>query len=171
MPKRSKHWLAHPVLWLMAVLYVGPLAWMLLTSLKPEQQVAARPHAVLPERVEWRNYVECLDRFPVLLQLHNSVLLCMGTVVGSVLSCSLAAYGFSKLRWPGRDVLFALVIATLALPFHVTMVPRFGVIRALGLYDTLWALILPAFFGYAFTPSFSIIELISTGTVLDGPLL
>jgi multiple sugar transport system permease protein len=123
---------------------------MLLTSLKPSDQVHRDPYAVWPNPFDWGNFNEAVERMPVLTQLGNSTLLCVGSVIGTVLSCSLAAYGFSKLRWPGRDLVFALVIATLALPFHVTMIPRFAVIRWLGLYDSLWALIVPTFCGNAF---------------------
>jgi multiple sugar transport system permease protein len=76
--------------------------------------------------------------------------LCAGSVAGTLFSCTLAAYGFARLRWPGRDLMFGLLIATMLLPWHVTMIPRFLLIRELGLYNTLAALVLPTFCGDAF---------------------
>ncbi|MEO1478473.1 MAG: carbohydrate ABC transporter permease, partial [Bacteroidota bacterium] len=83
--------------------------------------------------------------------LLNTVVLCVGSVAGMVVSCSLAAYAFAKLEWRGRDAVFALVIATLLLPWQATMIPRFLLLRELGLYNTLAALVVPTFLGDAFS--------------------
>jgi multiple sugar transport system permease protein len=87
---------------------------------------------------------------PYLRYLRNTLLLCLGTVVGTLFSCSLAAYGLSRLKWRFRNVCFALVVATMLLPWHVTMIPRFLLLKQLGLYNSLAALIVPTFFGEAF---------------------
>jgi multiple sugar transport system permease protein len=76
--------------------------------------------------------------------------LCAGSVVGTVFSCSLAAYGFARLRWRGRSALFGVLIATMLLPWHVTMIPRFLLLSELGLYNSLAALVVPTFLGDAF---------------------
>lgn len=127
-----------------------PLAWMVLTSLKSPEQIAAEPFTWLPRPWQWENYREATTAIPFVRYLGNSLLLCLGSVAGTLLSCSLVAYGFARLRWPGRDLVFAVLIATMLLPWQVTMVPRFLVIRELGLYDSLWALVLPKFCGEAF---------------------
>ena len=127
-----------------------PLVWMVLTSLKSPEQIHSAPYSWWPNPWCWQNYAEAMTVIPFFRYLANSLLLCLGSVLGTLVSCSLVAYGFARLRWPGRDLLFGLLIATMLLPWQVTMVPRFLVIRELGLYDSLWALILPKFFGEAF---------------------
>ncbi len=139
-------------LWLLlaTALLTAPIAWMVLTSLKSPEQIAAAPYSWWPRPWCPENYVEAVRAIPFLRYLGNSVVLCLGSVAGTLISCSLVAYGFSRLRWPGRDWVFGLLIATMLLPWQVTMIPRFLVIRELGLYDSLWALVLPKFFGEAF---------------------
>lgn len=147
--ERPPRW---PHLWLLLAtsLMVVPLAWMVLTSLKSPEQIAAAPYSWWPRPWKWENYAEAVQAIPFLRYFGNSVILCVGSVAGTLFSCSVVAYGFSRLRWPGRDLVFGLLIATMLLPWQVTMVPRFLVIRELGLYDSLWALVLPKFFGEAF---------------------
>ena len=142
--------LAHGWLVLATGVMVAPLVWMVLTSLKSSEQIAAAPYSWWPRPVQWQNYVEAIHSIPFLRYLGNSLLLCTGSVLGTLISCSLVAYGFSRLRWPGRDLVFGMLIATMLLPWQVTMVPRFLIIRELGLYDTLGALVVPKFFGEAF---------------------
>ena len=138
--------------WLLVAsgLMIGPILWMVLTSLKSGEQISAEPFSWWPQPWQWSNYVEATTTIPFFRYLANSLLLCLGSVLGTVISCCVVAYGFARLRWPGRDVMFAVLIATMLLPWQVTMVPRFLVIRELGLYDSLWALILPKFLGEAF---------------------
>ena len=142
--------LAHLWLSLATAMLVAPLAWLVLTSLKSPEQIAGAPYSWWPRPVQWENYAEAVSAIPFLQYLGNSVLLCLGSVGGTLLSCSLVAYGFARLQWPGRGWLFAALIATMLLPWQVTMVPRFLVIRELGLYDTLGALVVPKFFAEAF---------------------
>ena len=140
----------HLLLLAVAVVFAGPLVWMVISSLKPAIELNENPYALLPGRWEWGNYPAAVASMPYLKYLRNSLLLCAGSVVGTVFSCSLAAYGFARLRWRGRSALFGLMIATMLLPWHVTMIPRFLLLRELGLYNSLGALILPTFLGDAF---------------------
>lgn len=139
-------------LWLLlaTALMFAPLAWMVLTSLKTSEQLASDPFSWWPQPWRWENYAEAVRAIPFVRYLANSLLLCLGSVAGTLVSCSLVAYGFARVRWPGRDLVFALLIATMLLPWQVTMAPRFLVIRELGLYDSLAALIVPKFLGEAF---------------------
>ncbi len=82
--------------------------------------------------------------------LSNTLILCLGCVIGTTLSCALVAYGLSRVKWRGRGWLFALVVGTMLLPWHITMIPRFVLIRELGLYNSFWAIIGPTFLGDAF---------------------
>ena len=144
-PKTAYLWLV-----LASGLMIAPLLWMVLTSLKSAEDIAQHPFSWWPQSWEWKNYVGATTSIPFLRYLLNSLLLCFGSVLGTVVSCSLVAYGFARLSWPGRDLMFAVLIGTMLLPWQVTMVPRFLVIRELGLYDSLWALIVPKFLGEAF---------------------
>ena len=133
-----------------AILFSIPMIWMVLSSLKPAEQLTEDPYSLLPASWQWNNFSDALDSMPYLVYLTNSLLLCAGTVVGSVLSCSLVAYGFARLRWRGRRLLFGILVATMLLPWHVTMIPRFLLFRELGWYNHLTALIAPTFLGDAF---------------------
>ena len=143
--------LAHGLLLLLAAAFSLPLVWMVLTSFKPAEQIASDPHRVLP--VEWRgaNYVEAVTAMPYFRYLRNSLVLCGGSVLGTLTSCSLAAYGFARLKWPLRNQVFGVLVVTMLLPWHVTVIPRFLLIRELGLYNTLAALVVPTFLGDAFS--------------------
>ena len=133
-----------------SALFMPPLVLMLLASLKPAEQLTGDPYSLLPERVVWSNYQQALEVVPYLKYLANSIVLCLGSVLGTVVSCSLVAYGFARLRWRGRKAMFAVLIATMLLPWHVTMIPRFVLFSELGLYNQLAAIILPTFLGDAF---------------------
>ncbi len=134
-----------------AMVFAAPLLLMLLSSFKPAAQLAADPYSLLPREWRWQNYPEAVGSMPYLKYVSNSLLLCAGTVVGTLFSCSLAAYAFARLRWRGRNVLFGIMIATMLLPWHVTMIPRFLLLSKLGLYNSLGALIVPTFLGDAFS--------------------
>ncbi|MDA1050898.1 MAG: carbohydrate ABC transporter permease [Planctomycetota bacterium] len=144
------HPLAHTSLVVSAAIFAFPLLWMVLSSLKPSTQLVEDPYAFWPRQWQWSNYVEAVQAMPYLRYLRNTLLLAGGSVVGSVLSCSLVAYGFARVRWRGRNVLFGVLIATMLLPWHVTMIPRFLLLRELGLYNSLAALVVPTFLGDAF---------------------
>lgn len=142
---------AHGLLIAAASLFALPLVWMLLSSLKPAEELAADPHRVFPQTWRAANYVDAVTTMPYFQYLLNSLVLCAGSVVGTLWSCSLAAYAFARMRWPGRNAVFGLLIATMLLPWHVTMVPKFLLISEVGLYNTLGALIAPTFLGDAFS--------------------
>ena len=150
MKRNRPHPLSHVILLAAALLFSVPLIWMVLSSLKPAAQLTEDPYSLLPTRWQWRNYPDAVMSMPYLRYLRNTLILCGGSVIGSVLSCSLAAYGFARVKWRGNRILFAVLIATMLLPWHVTMIPRFLLLRELRLYNTLAALIAPTFLGDAF---------------------
>jgi len=148
---------AHLALCALALPYAMPLLWMASTSLKGEAQIFPRegvsqlsPSALVPEPIVWRNYVDVFTTVPFATYLANTALLCAVTVVGAVLSSALVAYGFARLRFRGREALFVVMLATMALPAQVTMVPTFALFRWLGWYGTLLPLMVPAFFAAPF---------------------
>ncbi|CAM5402515.1 Carbohydrate ABC transporter permease OS=Streptomyces alboniger OX=132473 GN=CP975_31465 PE=3 SV=1 [Streptomyces alboniger] len=134
---------------LLAALFVllYPLAWLLATSLKPADEVLTSLK-LLPSRLEWSNYTTALDGVSdvsVSRLLGNSLLISVGSVVGNVLSCSLAAYAFARLRFRMRGVLFGFMVATMMLPHHAVLIPQYIIFNKLGMVDTYWPLILPKF--------------------------
>jgi multiple sugar transport system permease protein len=134
----------------LAMLFASPLFLLVISSLKPAEQLREDPFSLLPHRWTVENYPTVLQETPFQQQLRNTLLFCGGSVLGSVVSCSLAAYGFSRVKWRASKPLFALLVATMLLPWQVTMVPRFLLIREVGLHNTLAALIVPTFLGDAF---------------------
>ncbi|MEQ8848403.1 carbohydrate ABC transporter permease [Botrimarina sp.] len=141
----------HAPLLAVTVVLATPLVWMVGGSLKSGAEMAARPVALWPADPRPENYADALSAMPFWRYLGNTLVLCVGSVVGTLVSCSMAAYAFAILRWPGRDVVFGLVIATMLLPWQATMIPRFLLIRELGLYDSLGAIVWPTFLGDAFS--------------------
>jgi multiple sugar transport system permease protein len=141
---------AYAILCVAAAIFLLPLFWMLSSSLKPEWQVLANPPVWLPNPPRWENYREALTYLPFGRYAINTLIISLGAIVGHVLSCTLVAYAFARLRAPGKDFLFLLVLSTLMLPYPVTMVPLFALFNWLGWIDTFLPLIVPAFFGNAF---------------------
>jgi multiple sugar transport system permease protein len=123
---------------------------MFSSSLKPEWQVLANPPVWIPNPPRWQNYREALTYLPFGRYAINTLIISVGAIVGHVLSCTIVAYGFARLRAPGKDFWFLLVLSTLMLPYPVTMVPLFALFNALGWIDTFLPLIVPTFFGNAF---------------------
>jgi ABC-type glycerol-3-phosphate transport system permease component len=127
-----------------------PFAWMLSTSLKLPMAVLTYPPQWIPSPVVWENYVEATTRFPFARFFRNTTTITLLSAFGELLSSSLVAFAFARLRWPGRNLLFMLVLATIMLPHHVTLIPRFVLFRELGWIDTFAPLVVPNFFGNAF---------------------
>lgn len=150
--RRSRHSvvtrvIVHVTLVLIAALSCLPLVYMVSTSLKPDGTEQEFPIKWIPERIAWENYQRAYEAVPVLIFLKNTVIIVVVCMVGELLSSSLVGYGFARLRFPGRNVLFMLMLSTLMLPYFVTMIPLFVLFRTLGWIDTLYPLTVPAFFG------------------------
>ena len=133
-----------------AFVFLLPFLWMLSTSLKPDSQLYAYPPIWIPNPLEWSNYPKTVTYVPFFLYLRNTLIISLSSMVGVVFSSALAAYSLARIRWPGRQILFLMTIATLMLPFQVTLIPVFLVFKNLGWVGDFRPLILPQFFGYAF---------------------
>jgi multiple sugar transport system permease protein len=134
----------------MGVVFILPVFWMVSSSLKPEYAIFANPPVWWPAQPRWLNYVEALTYLPFGRYALNTLIIAAASIVGHLLSCSLVAYGFARLRAPGKGYLFILLLSTLMLPYPVIMVPLFIIFARLGWINTFWPLILPTFFGNAF---------------------
>jgi multiple sugar transport system permease protein len=126
---------------------------MIVTSLKTPEALVAAGISWIPQPVYFQNYADALTLIPYLQYLGNTLVICIPNVVGTVLSCSLAAYALACIRWPGRGASFGLVLATMMLPYPVTIIPLYLVFRALGWLHVAGGylpLTVPAFFGAPF---------------------
>jgi multiple sugar transport system permease protein len=134
-----------------AVVISIPFYWLLRTSLMNEGDHFIWPPVIWPSPVVWSTYVEIfqIKAIPLPLFFRNSLLLVIGATLGELVSTSLAAFAFARLRWYGRDFLFALLIATMFLPAQVTIIPLFLLWRDLGWLNTLWPMIVPSWLGHA----------------------
>jgi multiple sugar transport system permease protein len=140
----------HLMMLFFGIVFLIPFFWLLSTSVKSDAQMFAWPPIWIPNPVVLENYPKGLAFLPFGQFTANSFVIAGGDVVGTLFSCSLGAYGLSRIRWPGRDLLFVIVLATIMVPFQVRMIPLFIVFRSLGWIDTLLPLIVPSFFGRAF---------------------
>lgn len=132
---------------LFAVAVLFPIAFMVSTSLKTSDQTAAIPIIWVPIPPQWHNFPDALTAEDFGLFFRNTAIITVGSLIGTVLSASLAAFGFARLRAPGRDLLFVLVLSTLMLPGPVTIIPRFVLFTKLGWVNTFLPLVVPAWFG------------------------
>lgn len=148
----------HATLIVLAIPFVLPLVFMVSTSLKGDKEIYATGAAgtyfslqtLIPKETAWNNYPKALEAAPFGTYLGNTLFLCVMNVIGAVLSSAVAAYGFARIRFRGRGVLFVLMISTMALPAQVTMIPVFAMYRGLGWYGSFLPLVVPLFFGMPF---------------------
>ena len=136
---------------LFAGIVVGvPVGWVVLTAFKERLQIFAWPPVYWPNPIRWQNFAEVLQKIPFMRFAANSLFLSVTNIIGRLFSCSIVGYSFARLRFPGRNALFMLLLSTLMLPGQVTLIPTFVVFQRLGWVGTYLPLIVPAFFGHAF---------------------
>jgi multiple sugar transport system permease protein len=130
-----------------SILFAFPFVWMVGTSLTPGELVLDRNRPFIPLQPQWSNYSEALTVLPFATFLKNTLIISIMCVIGQTISASLVAFAFARLKFPGRDALFVMVLATMMLPGQVTMIPTFIMFTIPGWIDSLKPLIVPAFFG------------------------
>jgi multiple sugar transport system permease protein len=142
-----------------ALLFLTPFYWMLVSALKSNAELSVFPPSLLPGAWQFQNFIDAVNYIPFGLYALNSLIITVGITIGSVLSNTLVAYGFSRIHWPGRNAMFYVCVATLFLPYPVILValfdifgklPSFGLQGAKSWVDTFLPLIVPAFFGNPF---------------------
>jgi len=134
----------------LAVAFLVPLVWLASTSLKTSGQVFIQPIEWIPNPPQWDNYPEVFRRLQFGRFIVNTLYVTVMGTVGSVLSSLMVAFGLAKIRWPGRDLLFALLVGTMMLPGIVTMIPVFIMFKQIGWVGTFYPLWVPSWFGSAF---------------------
>jgi multiple sugar transport system permease protein len=138
------------VAFLAALPFLLPFLWLLATAFKPTAQIMSPRMALFPDPITFEHFRRVFEEFPFFIYLRNTVLVTLGTVLGTLFSSISVAYALSHLEWPDRKLTFSLLMVTMMLPPQVTMIPIFLIFRQLGWIDTFLPLIVPAFLGNAF---------------------
>ncbi|HEV8636884.1 MAG TPA: carbohydrate ABC transporter permease [Chloroflexota bacterium] len=134
----------------LAFLFAMPFVWMLSTAVKPGYQVYVMPPVWIPDYFDWSNFVRPWQNLPFHLFYRNTIVITVASIIGTLLSSSLVAFAFARMRFRGRNVLFVLVLSTIILPSQVTLIPQFLIFTWLGWINTLLPLIVPYWFGSPF---------------------
>jgi multiple sugar transport system permease protein len=135
---------------LLSLSFLMPLLWMISTSLKDTPQTYHVPPILIPWPLRFQNYPEALVAQPFGTFFLNTIQYAVFSGIGAILSCSLVAYGFSRIRWVGRDALFFVMLCTMMIPFQVRMIPLYIIFRDFHWLNSYKPLIIPAFFGSAY---------------------
>lgn len=141
---------ARGFLLLMSLLFLIPFYWMLATALKTNTEMAQTPPTLWPQHWAWHNFIQAFTTIPFATYFWNTVLYTALTVIGSLLSNLIIAYGFACIDWPGRNIVFYCVLATIFIPFPIAIIPLFDLFAWLHWINTLLPLVVPAFLGNAF---------------------
>ncbi len=145
--KSAKTILIYSGLLTCTLVLILPFLWVISTSLKGNDQIFAIPPEFIPDTFHWESYAQVFERMPFLTYFLNSTFITIIAIIGTVFSSSLVAYAFACLKWPGRDYVFVLVLATMMLPMQVTMIPIFVLFKDIGWLNTFKPLTVPAFLG------------------------
>lgn len=127
-----------------AILMIAPFMWIISSAFGKSTEVFTLPPRWFPQSISFKNFEDVFEQVPYHLFMFNSLKLAIIVTVGQLITCSMAAYAFARIQFPGRNVLFFLLLASLMIPGQITIVPLFILVRNLGLYNTHAALILPA---------------------------
>ncbi len=146
MSMKMKKYVFYPVIFLILVLIgatmLFPFLWMVIGSLKPKAELFAVPMNLFPSTWMWKNYGDVLKKIPFVTFYVNTAKIAVFSTMGQVITCALSAYAFAKLRFKGRDFLFMLYLATMMIPYQVTMIPQYELMNKLNLLNSHAALII-----------------------------
>jgi multiple sugar transport system permease protein len=134
----------------LAIIYLAPFIWMISTSLKTIPQSIASPPVLVPDPIVFKPYIDALTKMNYPLAFRNTLIYAVPAVIGTVVSCSLVAYGFALVQWRGRNAVFLVVLATMMLPSQVTLIPLYVIYAKLGWINTYLPLLVPTFLGNPF---------------------
>jgi|LGOV01.1.fsa_nt_gb ABC-type glycerol-3-phosphate transport system permease component len=137
----------HSVLVIFGSMFIFPFLWMLTTALKTPAELIQGTAVLLPADPQWENFRLAMQTVPFFLYIKNSFVLVIFAVVGTLFSSTLTAYAFAKLEWPGRDILFIIMLATMMIPMQVLLIPTYVMYAKIGWLGTRIPLILPYFLG------------------------
>lgn len=137
----------YSILLIGSVAMLFPFAWLIRSSLMSTAQIFTFPPEWIPKPFEWQNYSDALTVVPFLRYFLNTMMIEVAVVSGVIITSTLAGYSFARLKWPGRNLMFGLLLSTLMLPYAVTLIPTFMLWKTLGAINTYWPLMVPAWFG------------------------
>jgi len=126
------------------ILILMPFAYMLSTALKNRNEVFKKPVQWIPAELQWHNFTDALDQYPIAHYFFNSLLVAVCVTLLNLITCSLAGYSFAKFNYPGRDLVFGVVLATMMIPLASMIIPLFMVVKSFGWVDSYLGLIIPA---------------------------
>ena len=135
----------------LALLFMFPFAWSVSSALKKGVEVTAYPPRLLPQVPQWGNFARAWSAIQFGVFFENSAIVTILSLIGTILSSLLVAYGFARFRFPARDILLIICLSGMMMPVYVTIIPLFDLFRAIRWTDTLKPLIVPSYFGSAFT--------------------
>lgn len=141
--KSVKNILLHLAVYLFALIIAAPFIWMILTSFKDMGEIYVYPPKWLPEKFNFDNYIKAFTAAPFGRYYLNSLIVAFTVTLGQLVTCSMAAFAFARLKFKGRDLLFYVFLGTMMIPYNVTMIPSFMVLYWLGWIDSYYALIVP----------------------------
>ncbi len=141
--KLGKSFSLHLVIYILAAATILPFIWMILTSVKSLNEIFIYPPKWLPSEFHFDNYIKAFEAAPFGRYYLNSIFVAVTVTIGQLITCSMAAFAFSRLKFKGRNVLFVLFLGTMMIPYNVTMIPSFMVLYWLGWVDSYQALIVP----------------------------
>jgi multiple sugar transport system permease protein len=141
---RMSGWLLNILLVILAIFMFAPFYWVLVTSVLPTDLAYSLPPVWLPTRITFENFRKVFDLIPFGMLVLNSLKISVIITVGAIVTSVLAAYAFARLEFPGRNILFIVLLSALMVPQQVTVIPTFILVRVLGLLDTHEAVYLPA---------------------------
>ncbi|MCP3739443.1 carbohydrate ABC transporter permease [Rossellomorea sp. BNER] len=130
-----------------AIISLIPFIWLVRSSLMTSTEIFEFPPKIFPEEIQWSNYIEIFSIIDFFQYFKNTLIILVPVILGTIITCCMCGYGFARLRFPGKNIWFGLIIATMMLPSAVTLIPTFLMWSELNAINTFWPLIIPAFFG------------------------
>ena len=136
----------YAILALGTYVFIWPLLWLVSSSVKSSDEIYRFPPSLIPDVWRWEYIPDAMSKFSFMRSFLVTMTIVIGVTIGRLISCSLTAFAFARIRVPGRDVLFIVVLATMMLPYHVTLIPQYLLFKELGWLNTVNPLIVPSFF-------------------------
>ncbi|HPE93684.1 MAG: carbohydrate ABC transporter permease [Sphaerochaeta sp.] len=140
----------HSFMILLSVIFLLPIFWMFSTAIKSRWDIFLWPPVLFPEVPQWVNFRDVFTRVPMFRFIGNTFYLIVLKTIGELLAVPLIAYGFARLKFPGKGIFFMLVISTMMIPLQTKLIPLYSMYVKAGMIDTYWPLVLPAFSGTPF---------------------
>lgn len=142
----SKKLIIHLVLIFGVILTVTPFVWMILTSFKTLSESTMVPPTIIPKKFNIKNYTDAVKTLPYGHFYYNTIVSTVAKTVGQVFLCSMAAYAFARIKFPGRNIIFITILSILMVPSYIFLLPQYMIIQKIGLLNSVSALILPGLF-------------------------